>query len=79
MDTKQTTATTKPFLQAPDVARLAHYSVPYIRYLARTGRMPKPLKIGGRFYWVRRAIEAWVAQGHPDCRDKAKSAGGKLL
>ncbi len=38
-----------------------------IRRWASNGRMPKPLKVGGRTLWDAEGIREWIRQGCPRC------------
>lgn len=40
-----------------------------IRRWAKSGVMPKPLKVGGRVLWDAEAIREWIEQGCPECSD----------
>lgn len=55
-------------LAVDDVARLLACSTRSVYRLSDSGRMPRPLKIGGMRRWSAAAIDAWLADGCPDCR-----------
>ncbi len=58
-------------LTVHDVARMLNCSVGTICRLADSGRMPRPVKLGGMVRWPREAVESWIGQGcpKPDGRD----------
>ena len=58
-------------LTVHDVARMLNCSVRTVYRLVDTGRMPRPVKLGGMVRWPREAVESWIGQGcpKPDGRD----------
>jgi excisionase family DNA binding protein len=58
----------KPLLlTVGDVAELLGCSTRNVYRLADSGRMPRPLRIGGMVRWPRATIEAWIADNCPCC------------
>jgi len=53
-------------LSARDLAALLRLSVRSIRSLDTAGRLPKPLRIGGRVFWRFAEVLAWIDSGAPD-------------
>jgi predicted DNA-binding transcriptional regulator AlpA len=52
---------------AEDLANELRLSLRQIRRLDVTGKLPRPVKIGGRaIRWPRASIERWVQAGCPD-------------
>jgi predicted DNA-binding transcriptional regulator AlpA len=35
--------------------------------------MPRPIKLGALVRWPREQVEAWIADGCPNCRDGRKA------
>lgn len=55
------------------VAAMLGCSPRHVYRLVDSGRMPKPVKLGGLVRWCRVALEIWIADGCPDCGN-----GGQL-
>lgn len=55
-------------LAVDDVARLLACSTRSVYRLADAGKLPRPLRIGGMVRWSAAAIDAWLADGCPECR-----------
>ena len=72
------TATTEParLLDVNAVAALLGVSSRHVHGLADSGRMPRPLKLGGARRWDRVAIEQWVSDGCPATRNNGGSRRG---
>jgi len=51
-----------------EVARLLACSARHVWRLADSGRMSRPVKLGALVRWPRKQIEAWIADGCPNCR-----------
>ncbi len=49
-------------------------SVRHVYRMADAGKMPAPLRLGSLVRWDLDAIDAWIADGCPSCRD-ARRAG----
>lgn len=64
------TPDTRPpaLLTVEEVARLIACSTRNVYRLADSGRIPRPMKIGGMVRWSAAAVDAWLADGCPDCR-----------
>jgi len=58
-------------LKAKEVAEEINVSVPQVYKLARIGRFPKPIKLGGErgSGWLITEIDAWL-QSRVDARDE---------
>jgi predicted DNA-binding transcriptional regulator AlpA len=50
-------------------ALLGGCSVRHVYRLADADRMPRPIKLGHLVRWCRAAIDLWIADGCPSCRD----------
>jgi predicted DNA-binding transcriptional regulator AlpA len=42
----------------------------HVRRLVDAGRCPQPVRLGGCVRWPRHVVEAWVADGCPNCRKR---------
>lgn len=51
------------------VAAMLGCSPRHIYRLADRGAMPRPVRLGGLVRWCRAALEIWVADGCPSCRN----------
>jgi len=63
-------------VDANQLAEMLGLSVRTIRRLDCSGKLPKPVRIGGAVRWRRDEIDAWLAVGCPD-RDKWEASKGK--
>ncbi|MFN7878277.1 MAG: helix-turn-helix transcriptional regulator [Pirellula sp.] len=54
-------------LKVDDVATLLAISTRQVFRLSDSGKMPRPLKLGGAVRWRRGDVEAWIAKGCPNC------------
>ena len=52
------------------VAELLGVSSRHVRRVADAGRGPQPVGLGGCVRWPRHVVEAWVADGCPNCRKR---------
>jgi prophage regulatory protein len=52
------------------VAELLGVSSRHVRRLVDAGRCPQPVRLGGCVRWPRHVVEAWVADGCPNCRKR---------
>lgn len=68
-------ATRAGLLTVDDVARSLACSTRSVYRLSDSGRMPRPLRIGGMVRWSAAAVDAWLADGCPDCRPAELRAG----
>lgn len=50
-------------LDVKAVAALLGVSCRTVRRLSDSGRMPRPLRLGGCIRWSRSDVEAWIASG----------------
>ncbi|MCP4640084.1 MAG: helix-turn-helix domain-containing protein [bacterium] len=57
-------------LDVNQVSQLMNCSVRTIRRWSDTGRMPRPVRIGGLVRWARADLERWVADGCPPVRQR---------
>ena len=55
-------------LNVQGVADLLCCSTRHVYRLADAGRMPRPVKLGALVRWSRTAIDKWIADGCPSCR-----------
>jgi len=56
---------TQELLTAKDVAELLDIGRSTLYRLKSSGKVPRPVKIGGNVRWRRAEIEAWIADGCP--------------
>lgn len=62
----QTTDTTgAQLLDAPAVGALLMLDRKTVERHAKTGKMPRPVKIGGSTRWRRAELDAWILAGCP--------------
>ena len=59
-------------LTIDDVAALLQCSARTISRLVERGRIPRPCRFGALLRWPRPQVEAWIAQGCPDCRQSGR-------
>ena len=52
------------------VAEILGCSTRHVYRLSDAGRMPRPVKLGSLVRWSASAIQAWIDQGCPSCRQK---------
>jgi prophage regulatory protein len=57
-------------LDAAHFAELLGVSSRHVRRLVDAGRCPPPVRLGGCVRWPRAAVEAWIADGCPNCRKR---------
>lgn len=53
-------------LDVAAVALMLGVSSRHVYRLADSGKMPRPVKLGGAVRWDRRTIENWIDSGCPD-------------
>jgi predicted DNA-binding transcriptional regulator AlpA len=53
------------FYDMPDMEQALKCSDRHIRNLRTTGRIPQPVKLGGRVLWSKKVIEQWIDDGCP--------------
>ncbi len=58
-------------LDIDQVAERLKCSTRHVSRLARSGRMPRPLKLGALVRWSPTAIDRWIANGCPYCESEA--------
>jgi len=54
------------------VAAMLGCSPRHVYRLADRGAMPRPAKLGGLVRWCRAALEIWIADGCPSCREEGR-------
>lgn len=53
--------TTTEYVRLPDILRLGIYdSREGIMAAIAKGRLPRPVKVGGRLHWNRKELEEWI-------------------
>jgi len=57
-------------LNVDDVAAILNCSTRTVYRLSDSGRMPRPVKLGALVRWSRDAVEQWIADGCPSCRER---------
>ena len=64
-------ATLSPvMLDVQGLAGLLDCSTRHVRRLVDAGKCPQPVRLGGCVRWPRPAVEAWIADGCPNCRKR---------
>ncbi len=53
-----------------DFAGLLGVSARHVRRLTDAGKCPPPVRLGKCCRWSRRTVEAWIADGCPNCRKR---------
>ncbi len=53
------------FYDIPDMERVVKCSDRHLRNLRKAGRIPQPVKLGGRVLWPKKVIEKWIDDGCP--------------
>lgn len=51
-------------------ADLLGVSTRHVRRLVDAGKCPQPVRLGGCVRWPRPTVEAWIADGCPNCRKR---------
>lgn len=51
-------------------AGLLGVSSRHVRRLVDAGKAPPPVRLGGCVRWPRHVVEAWLADGCPNCRKR---------
>lgn len=51
-------------------AELLDISTRHVRRLVDAGKAPQPVRLGGCVRWPRQVVEAWIADGCPNCRKR---------
>ena len=78
MDQKTETLETTPLVvSARELARLLGVSIRQIWRLNSSGKLPKPMRLGGSVRWLRKEIEAFVEAGCPDRQRWEAMKGGE--
>lgn len=55
----------RALLDVHDVADLLNCSARHVHRLARTGRMPAPIRVGSLVRWDAALVRAWIEAGCP--------------
>lgn len=63
-------------IDAQQLAEILNLSVRTVRRLDSSGKLPRPLRIGGAVRWSLEEISAWIAAGCPD-RQKWENTRGQ--
>jgi excisionase family DNA binding protein len=63
-------ATPAPMLDVHGFAGMLGVSVRHVRRLVDAGKCPPPVRLGRVCRWPRPAVEAWIADGCPNCRKR---------
>ncbi len=58
-------------LDVDEVALVLKCSARTVYRLAGSGRIPRPIRLGGLVRWRREVVEDWIASGCPPC-DRAR-------
>lgn len=64
------TATPPVMIDADGFAELLGVSSRHVRRLVDAGKAPQPVRLGGCVRWPRHVVDAWVADGCPNCRKR---------
>lgn len=59
------TSETKQLLKVSDLAAMLNCSTRHCHRMVDSGKMPRPLKLGGLRRWHRATIDQWLADGCP--------------
>ena len=51
-------------------AGLLDCSTRHVRRCVDAGKFPQPVRLGGCVRWPRHVVEAWIADGCPNCRKR---------
>jgi prophage regulatory protein len=57
-------------LDVEQFAGLLGVSTRHLRRLVDAGKCPQPVRLGGCVRWPRQTVEAWIADGCPNCRKR---------
>jgi excisionase family DNA binding protein len=57
-------------LDVESFAGLLRVSTRHVRRLVDAGKCPPPVRLGRVCRWPRPAVEAWIADGCPNCRKR---------
>lgn len=70
-DASGTRATPSPvMLDVQGFADVLDVSTRHVRRLVDAGKCPQPVRLGGCVRWPRHVVEAWIADGCPNCRKR---------
>jgi prophage regulatory protein len=72
---KNTTTEPARLLDVVAVAALLGVSARHVYRLADSGKMPRPLRLGGARRWDRAAIDDWILNGCPAMNSTTKRGG----
>src|SRR4051794_28091545 len=62
-------------VNATDVAKMLSISKTTLWRLRASGRLPRPIRLGGSIRWRVTEIRSWIEKGHPD-RQRQSAIGG---
>ena len=69
MSDNQTSTPTLPAMVTDiEVAEAMRVHVKAVQRLAREGRLPKPVRVAGKWRFLREEFERWMQAGCPDLR-----------
>jgi predicted DNA-binding transcriptional regulator AlpA len=57
-------------LDVEALASLLDCSTRHVRRCVDAGKFPQPVRLGGCVRWPRHVVEAWIADGCPNCRKR---------
>jgi excisionase family DNA binding protein len=63
-------ASSPTMLGIEHVAEVFNVSTRHVRRLVDAGKFPQPVRLGGCIRWPRHIVEAWIADGCPNCRKR---------
>ena len=64
---EQVNQTQQPLvISAKELAAMLGVSIRQVWRLNETGRLPKPIRLGGSVKWLRKEIEAFIEAGAPE-------------
>lgn len=63
-----TAATSPVMLDVEQLAELLGVSTRHVRRLVDAGKAPQPVRLGRACRWPRPNVDAWIADGCPNCR-----------
>lgn len=61
-------------LNVEQFAEVLDVSTRHIRRLVDAGKCPQPVRLGRACRWPRQVVEAWIADGCPNCRKRPRVA-----
>jgi excisionase family DNA binding protein len=77
MKTTSPPVTPVRMLDVANVADMLGVSTRHVYRLADSGRMPRPIKLGGANRWDRLTLEQWVSDGCPSVTTRRTGGAGR--